>query len=39
VLHKGVVREVGSHEELLKKRGMYYKLYEMQYREQEEAAS
>lgn len=39
VLHKGVVREVGSHDELLKKRGMYYKLYEMQYREQEEAAN
>ena len=39
VLHKGVVREVGSHEELLKTRGMYYKLYEMQYREQEEAAN
>ena len=36
VLHKGRVRETGSHEELLKMRGMYYKLYELQYREQEE---
>jgi len=36
VLHKGTVRESGTHEELLKKRGAYFRLYEMQYREQEE---
>ncbi len=36
VLDKGRVKETGSHEELLKMRGMYYKLYELQYREQEE---
>lgn len=37
VLHKGTVRESGTHEELLKKRGAYFRLYEMQYREQEES--
>ncbi len=36
VLDKGRVKETGSHEQLLKMRGMYYKLYELQYREQEE---
>lgn len=35
VLHKGRVREDGTHQELLKKRGIYFKLYELQYREQE----
>ena len=34
VLHHGQVREIGKHEELLKKRGIYYKLYEMQYKSQ-----
>lgn len=38
VLHKGQVKEAGNHEELLKMRGMYYRLYELQYREQEENA-
>ncbi|ACF13996.1 ABC transporter-related protein [Chloroherpeton thalassium ATCC 35110] len=33
VLHKGVIREVGSHQELLQKRGLYYKLYLLQYPE------
>lgn len=31
VLHKGRVVEQGSHEELLDKRGYYYRLYELQY--------
>jgi ATP-binding cassette subfamily B protein len=35
VLHKGVIREQGTHQELLRKRGFYYKLYRLQYREQE----
>jgi len=35
VLHKGQVREIGSHQELLAKRGMYYRLYELQYKGQE----
>ncbi|MBI1984047.1 MAG: ABC transporter ATP-binding protein, partial [Acidobacteria bacterium] len=35
VMHKGHVREVGTHQELLQKRGIYYKLYELQYKDQE----
>jgi ATP-binding cassette subfamily B multidrug efflux pump len=35
VLHKGEVREIGSHQELLALRGIYYRLYLLQYREQE----
>ncbi len=31
VMHKGKVREVGSHQELLAKKGYYYRLYELQY--------
>src|SRR4030095_10545069 len=31
VLHKGQVREVGTHQELLAQRGIYFKLFEMQY--------
>ncbi|MBM3801668.1 MAG: ABC transporter ATP-binding protein [Acidimicrobiia bacterium] len=34
VMHKGQVREVGSHQELLAKRGIYYKLYQLQYKDQ-----
>ena len=30
VLDKGVVAEVGTHEELLKKKGLYYELYKIQ---------
>jgi ATP-binding cassette subfamily B multidrug efflux pump len=35
VLHKGEVREIGNHQELLAKRGIYYKLYQLQYKDQE----
>ena len=35
VLHKGRVREEGTHAELLARRGIYHKLYELQYRDQE----
>jgi ATP-binding cassette subfamily B protein len=35
VIHKGHVREVGTHQELLQRRGIYYKLYELQYKDQE----
>jgi len=35
VLHKGKVRESGTHQELLAKRGMYYSLYLLQYQKQE----
>jgi ATP-binding cassette subfamily B protein len=38
VLHKGKVRESGRHQELLAQRGIYYKLYQLQYREQESAS-
>jgi ATP-binding cassette subfamily B protein len=33
VLHKGRVRESGTHQELLSARGIYYRLFELQYRQ------
>jgi ATP-binding cassette, subfamily B, multidrug efflux pump len=39
VLHKGAVREMGTHQELLRRRGLYYRLYLLQYRDQEALAS
>jgi ATP-binding cassette subfamily B multidrug efflux pump len=33
VLHKGEIREMGEHQELLRQRGIYYKLYQLQYQE------
>ncbi|HWZ44775.1 MAG TPA: ABC transporter ATP-binding protein, partial [Candidatus Saccharimonadales bacterium] len=35
VMHKGHLREMGSHQELLAQRGIYWKLYQLQYKEQE----
>jgi ATP-binding cassette subfamily B multidrug efflux pump len=35
VMHKGQIREIGNHQELLAKRGIYYRLYQLQYKEQE----
>jgi len=35
VMHKGHVREIGNHQELLAHRGIYWKLYQLQYKEQE----
>jgi len=35
VMHRGTIREMGSHEELLEKRGLYYQLYLLQYQSQE----
>jgi ATP-binding cassette, subfamily B, multidrug efflux pump len=35
VMHKGKVREMGSHQQLLAQRGIYYKLYQLQYKDQE----
>ena len=37
VMHKGKLRESGTHQELLSLRGIYWKLYQLQYREQEAA--
>jgi ATP-binding cassette, subfamily B, multidrug efflux pump len=36
VLHKGELRELGTHQELLARRGLYFKLYQLQYKDQEE---
>ena len=35
VMHKGRLREIGSHQELLALRGIYWKLYQLQYKDQE----
>ena len=35
VMHKGQVREIGTHQQLLAQRGIYYKLYQLQYKDQE----
>jgi len=37
VMHKGQLRESGSHQELLALRGIYWKLYQLQYKDQERA--
>jgi ATP-binding cassette subfamily B protein len=34
-MHKGQLRESGSHQELLAARGIYWKLYQLQYKDQE----
>ena len=33
VLHKGELREAGTHQQLVGQRGLYYKLYQLQYRD------
>ena len=38
VMHKGKLREMGSHQQLLAQRGLYWKLYRLQYRDQELSA-
>jgi ATP-binding cassette subfamily B protein len=35
VMHKGQLREIGTHQELLAQRGLYWKLYQLQYKDQE----
>ena len=32
VLHKGQLREAGTHQELLAERGIYFRLFELQYK-------
>jgi ATP-binding cassette subfamily B multidrug efflux pump len=39
VMHKGQVREMGSHQQLLAQHGIYYKLYQLQYKDQELATA
>jgi ATP-binding cassette, subfamily B, multidrug efflux pump len=36
VMHKGRLREQGTHQQLLTQRGIYWKLYQLQYKDQEE---
>lgn len=35
VMHKGEIREIGTHQQLLTQKGIYYKLYQLQYKDQE----
>lgn len=35
VMHKGLLREQGTHQQLLTQRGLYWKLYQLQYKDQE----
>jgi ATP-binding cassette subfamily B multidrug efflux pump len=39
VLHKGTVRERGTHQALLAQRGLYWRLYQLQYKDQEQVAA
>lgn len=35
VIHHGQIREIGTHQTLLAQKGIYYKLYQLQFKEQE----
>jgi ATP-binding cassette subfamily B protein len=35
VMHKGIIKEEGTHSDLLAQEGIYYRLYQLQYKEQE----
>jgi ATP-binding cassette subfamily B protein len=39
VMHKGRIRERGRHQTLLAQRGIYWRLYQLQYKDQEAAAA
>ena len=39
VMHKAQLRELGTHQQLLAQRGIYYKLYQLQYKDQELSGS
>lgn len=39
VMHRGRLRESGTHQELLRERGLYWRLYQLQYKDQEAAPS
>ncbi|MGA9069535.1 MAG: ABC transporter ATP-binding protein [Terracidiphilus sp.] len=38
VMHKAQLREKGTHQQLLAQRGLYWKLYQLQYKDQEQLA-
>jgi ATP-binding cassette subfamily B multidrug efflux pump len=38
VLHRGRIRETGTHQELLRLKGIYWKLYQLQYKDQQGAS-
>ncbi len=35
VMHRGELREVGTHNQLISQRGLYYRLYQLQYKDQD----
>ncbi|WP_459130157.1 ABC transporter ATP-binding protein [Guggenheimella bovis] len=35
VIHKGEIKEMGTHDQLLEKKGLYYDLYELQYKDEQ----
>jgi ATP-binding cassette subfamily B protein len=39
VFHHGEIREVGTHAELMRQRGIYYRLYQLQYAMEEKVGS
>ena len=39
VMHKGRLREIGTHQQLLPQRGLYWRLYQLQYQEQDAASA
>jgi ATP-binding cassette subfamily B protein len=38
VLHRGELRETGTHQELLARRGIYHRLYQLQFKDKAEVA-
>jgi ATP-binding cassette subfamily B multidrug efflux pump len=38
VMHKGEIKEIGTHQELLEKSGLYFKLYQLQYKDVKDSA-
>ena len=39
VMHKGEIRETGTHDELIAAEGIYFRLYQLQYKDQESIAA
>ena len=38
VFHKGQLKEMGNHNQLMQQKGLYYQLYQLQYKDQERVA-